>query len=128
MIASFGLTTTIRGQEIDVTLTKAQSVKIIQDLIACDYIQKEIKIILNTIKQKDVIIESKSMEVSDLSREIQKRDDVIDRINSEFELLQKMNQNLRIAFEKESRKRKANKWLYFGLGAAASFGLLQLSK
>jgi hypothetical protein len=121
VIGSGGLTTTIHAQEIDVTLTKSQSVKIIQDLIACDYIQKEVKIILNTLKTKDQMLAVRQLQIGEMSNEIDKRDDIIERLNNEYELKAQMNDNLQKQLLRSDRRRKANKWLYFGLGVGVGY-------
>ena len=118
--------TCTHAQEIDVRLTKSQSIKVIQDLIACDAVQREVKIILNTLQTKDQMLAVRQLQIGELNNEIEKRDDIISRMEYEFELKSKMNDNLQKQIIKLERTKKINKWFYFAAGLGTAIGLITL--
>ena len=117
MIASVSLTTAT-AQETDVRLTKAQSVKVIQDLIACDYIQKEVKIILNTLDQKDIMLVHRKEQIAELENEIQKRDHVMEKKSEHIEVCNQLNEVLGEQLRKARRQNR-----FFSLKSLARFSL-----
>ena len=74
------------------------------------------KILAKTIDQQYLMIDVAKDKVKDAEHEIQKRDDIIDRKDFEYEQLEQMNSQLKNDIKKERRKKAGNKWLYTGIG------------
>lgn len=119
MLCSVGSMSVTHGQEINIT--RLQAVKIIQDLIACDYIQKEVNILLNTIETKDNMLVIRKEQVNELSTQIEKRDTLIDVYANQIEVQQQMISNLSKQIDRLDRRRKVNKWVYFLAGAGVGY-------
>jgi hypothetical protein len=59
--------------------------------------------------------------VGELSNEVEKRDNLIDVYANQVEVQQEMISNLSKQIDRLDRRRKANKWLYFGLGVGVGY-------
>ena len=97
------------------------AVLLAQGLAKCDIVKKDNEILANTIDQQYVMMKKVTNEVKDCFREVQKRDDVIDRQELEKELLTDMNKELKADLRKTSRQLKWKKiegWgkFIFGVG------------
>jgi arginine deiminase len=104
--------------ETGVYLNRQITVQLVQGLINCDYGKKENELLTNTLEQKDVMITELGFLIKDAIRELEKRDDIISRNALTFDLMNELNQDLKDIIQKEKARKKANKWIYFGLGVA----------
>jgi arginine deiminase len=115
--------------ETGVYLNRQITVQLVQGLINCDYGKKENELLTNTLEQKDVMITELGFLIKDAIRELEKRDDIISRNALTFDLINELNQDLKDIIQKEKARKKANKWIYFGLGVAGGIvGYKYISK
>jgi arginine deiminase len=115
--------------ETGVYLNRQITVQLVQGLINCDYGKKENELLTNTLEQKDVMITELGFLIKDAIRELEKRDDIISRNALTFDLMNELNQDLKDIIQKEKARKKANKWIYFGLGVAGGIvGYKYISK
>ena len=80
------------------------SVVIGEALVACDFAFKKVDILVNTISSQDLMLEVAKDNLDDRDREIQKRDYIIARKDSEYKSLEDLNESLRQDLRKERRK------------------------
>jgi hypothetical protein len=116
-------------KETGVYLNRSVSVALVEGLIACDFAKKEVTILANTIDGKDVIIHDLKLQVEKGIFEVKKRDDLNDRNKLALELAEEINTDLSKALAKERKRKKMNKWLYFGAGVVGGVvGYKQITK
>lgn len=116
-------------KETGVYLSRKISVALVEGLIACDFAKKEVQIYANTIAGKDVIISDLRDQVQRSILEIQKRDDLNERNKLALELASETINDLSKALDKERKRKKLNKWFYFGAGVVGGVvGYKQLDK
>jgi len=112
------LSSSQNGQkETGVYLNRQITTQLISGLINCDYNKKENEILTNSLEQYEIITNHFRQLVKESIAEIQKRDDIIDK--QDFAMIQAETtiSDLKIALQKEIKRKKANKWIYLGLGA-----------
>ena len=116
-------------KETGVYLNRSVSVALVEGLIACDFAKKEVTILANTIDGKDVIIHDLKLQVEKGIFEVKKRDDLNDRNKLALELAEEINTDLSKALAKERKRKKMNKWFYFGAGVVGGIvGYKQITK
>jgi hypothetical protein len=86
---------TLLSQNRPIQLTEKQSREAIEYITACDFIQREVVLLRNTMRQNDVMLQDRKETEQKLLAELVKRDDVIARKDFEFDKLYQVNQNLR---------------------------------
>ena len=116
-------------KETGVYLNRSVSVALVEGLIACDFAKKEVTILANTIDGKDVIIHNLKLQVEKGIFEVKKRDDLNDRNKLALELAEEINTDLSKVLAKERKRKKMNKWFYFGAGVVGGIvGYKQITK
>jgi hypothetical protein len=69
------------------------------------------------LEQYEIITNHFRQLVKESIAEIQKRDDIIDKQDLAMIQAETTISDLKIALQKEIKRKKANKWIYLGLGA-----------
>jgi hypothetical protein len=116
-------------KETGVYLNRSVSVALVEGLIACDFAKKEVTILANTIDGKDVIIHDLKLQVEKGIFEVKKRDDLNERNKQALELAEEINTDLSKALAKERKRKRMNKWFYFGAGVVGGIvGYKQITK
>jgi hypothetical protein len=112
------LSSSQNGQkETGVYLNRQITTQLISGLINCDYNKKENEILTNSLEQYEIITNHFRQLVKESIAEIQKRDDIIDKQDLAMIQAETTISDLKIALQKEIKRKKANKWIYLGLGA-----------
>lgn len=112
------LSSSQNGQkEMGVYLNRQITTQLISGLINCDYNKKENEILTNSLEQYEIITNHFRQLVKESIAEIQKRDDIIDKQDLAMIQAETTISDLKIALQKEIKRKKANKWIYLGLGA-----------
>jgi hypothetical protein len=112
------LSSSQNGQkETGVYLNRQITTQLISGLINCDYNKKENEILTNSLQQYEIITNHFRQLVKESIAEIQKRDDIIDKQDLAIIQAETTISDLKIALQKEIKRKKANKWIYLGLGA-----------
>ena len=112
------LSSSQNGQkETGVYLNRQITTQLISGLINCDYNKKENEILTNSLEQYEIITNHFRQLVKESIAEIQKRDDIIDKQDLAMIQAETTINDLKIALQKEIKRKKANKWIYLGLGA-----------
>lgn len=83
---------------------REKSVVIGEALVVCDFAIKKVDILVNTISSQDLMLDVAKDKIEDREREIQKRDYIIERKDSEYKSLEDLNESLRQDLKKERRK------------------------
>jgi hypothetical protein len=104
-------------KETGVYLNRQITTQLISGLINCDYNKKENEILTNSLEQYEIITNHFRQLVKESIAEIQKRDDIIDKQDLAMIQAETTISDLKIALQKEIKRKKANKWIYLGLGA-----------
>ena len=110
-------------------LNRQITTQLISGLINCDYNQKENEILTNSLEQYEIITNHFRQLVKESIAEIQKRDDII--VKQDLAMLQAETtiSDLKTALQIEVKRKKANKWIYFGAGVVGGvIGYKQLMK
>jgi hypothetical protein len=87
----------------------------------CEAYEKKNKILLNTLENQKLLMDLAEEKIIKSIREVEKRDDVIDRKDSEFEMLQTLNADLKSELQKEKFKKSLNKYIYLGIGLVGGY-------
>jgi len=110
-------------------LNRQITTQLISGLINCDYNQKENEILTNSLEQYEIITNHFRQLVKESIAEIQKRDDIIAKQDLAMIQAEKTISDLKTALQKEVKRKKANKWIYFGAGVIGGvIGYKQLMK
>ena len=110
-------------------LNRQITTQLISGLINCDYNQKENEILTNSLEQYEIITNHFRQLVKESIAEIQKRDDIIAKQDLAMIQAEKTISDLKTALQKEVKRKKANKWIYFGVGVIGGvIGYKQLMK
>ena len=108
---------------------RQETVVIHEALVVCEFAIKKVEIYANTIGAKDVMINDLRDQVQRSILEIQKRDDLNDRNKLALDLASETINDLSKALDKERKRKKMNKWIYFGAGVVGGVvGYKQLNK
>ena len=89
--------------------------------MVCEAYEKKNKVLLNTIENQKLLMDLAEEKIIKSIREVEKRDHVINRKDSEFQILLDLNESLKKNVQIERRKKNANKLLYAGLGIGLGF-------
>jgi ABC-type multidrug transport system fused ATPase/permease subunit len=89
--------------------------------MVCEAYEKKNKVLVNSIENQKLLIDLAEEKIIKSIREVQKRDDVIERKDSEFEMLQTLNADLKSELQKEKFKKSLNKYIYLGIGLAGGY-------
>jgi ABC-type multidrug transport system fused ATPase/permease subunit len=89
--------------------------------MVCEAYEKKNKVLVNSIENQKLLIDLAEEKIIKSIREVQKRDDVIERKDSEFEMLQTLNAHLKSELQKEKFKKSLNKYIYLGIGLAGGY-------
>ena len=110
-------------------LNRQITTQLISGLINCDYNQKENEILTNSLEQYEIITNHFRQLVKESIAEIQKRDDIIAKQDLAMIQAETTISDLKTALQKEVKRKKANKWIYFGAGVVGGvIGYKQLVK
>jgi len=110
-------------------LNRQITTQLISGLINCDYNQKENEILTNSLEQYEIITNHFRQLVKESIAEIQKRDDIIAKQDLAMLQAETTISDLKTALQKEVKRKKANKWIYFGAGVVGGvIGYKQLVK
>ena len=116
-------------KETGIYLNRQITTQLISGLINCDYNQKENEILTNSLEQYEVITNHFRQLVKESIAEIQKRDDIIAKQDLAIQQAETTISDLKTALQKEIKRKKANKWIYFSAGVVGGvFGYKQLIK
>jgi len=124
------LSSSQNGQkETGIYLNRQITTQLISGLINCDYNQKENEILTNSLEQYEIITNHFRQLVKESIAEIQKRDDIIAKQDLAMLQAETTISDLKTALQKEVKRKKANKWIYFGCGIVGGvIGYKQLIK
>ena len=89
--------------------------------MVCDAAKKENQVLKEAVKNQELMMYLAKKRLERSNREVEKRDDVIDRKDSEFEMLQTLNADLKSELQKEKFKKSLNKYIYLGIGLAGGY-------
>jgi len=89
--------------------------------MVCEAYEKKNKVLLNTIENQKLLMDLAEEKIIKSIREVEKRDHVINRKDSEFEMLQTLNADLKSELQKEKFKKSLNKYIYLGIGLAGGY-------
>jgi len=89
--------------------------------MVCDAAKKENQVLKDAVKNQELMMYLAKKRLEESNREVQKREDVIDRKDSEFEMLQTLNAHLKSELQKEKFKKSLNKYIYLGIGLAGGY-------
>ena len=110
-------------------LNRQITTQLISGLINCDYNQKENEILTNSLEQYEIITNHFRQLVKESIAEIQKRDDIIAKQDLAMLQAETTISDLKTALQMEVKRKKANKWIYFGAGVVGGvIGYKQLMK
>ena len=110
-------------------LNRQITTQLISGLINCDYNQKENEILTNSLEQYEIITNHFRQLVKESIAEIQKRDDIIAKQDLAMLQAETTISDLKTALQKEVKRKKANKWIYFGAGVVGGvIAIKQLQK
>lgn len=116
-------------KETGVYLNRELSVALVNGLIACDFAKKEVEILVNTIESKDLFIQDLKLQVEKGIFEIKKRDQLNELNKQALQLAEEINTDLSKALSKERKRKRMNKWFYFGIGVVGGvLGVKQLQR
>lgn len=97
----------------------------VKGLIACDVIKHDNQILANTIDQQYFMLDIAKQQNAECLNEVQKRDDIIERQNREFEMSERLNDELKKTNSLLRRKLKSRKIMtYAGILIGAGGGIL----
>jgi len=113
-LKSFSQTDTVR-------ISRFQALATIHELLACDLTKREVKILDLTLKQQVIMLEVKKDEITDLYREIQKRDHLLELKSLQIDQSKELNDLFRKELQKEKFKKSLNKYIYLGIGLAGGY-------
>ncbi len=124
------LSSSQNGQkETGIYLNRQITTQLISGLINCDYNKKENEILTNSLEQYEIITNHFRQLVKESIAEIQKRDDIIAKQDLAMVQAETTINDLKTALQKEVKRKKANKWIYFGAGVVGGvFAIKQLQK
>ena len=80
------------------------SVALVKGLKACDVIRQDNQILANTIDSQYLMLDLAKDRIEDCIREVEKRDYIIERKDSEYKSLEELNESLRQDLRKERRR------------------------
>ena len=116
-------------KETGIYLNRQITTQLISGLINCDYNQKENEILTNSLEQYEIITNHFRQLVKESIAEIQKRDDIIAKQDLAMLQAETTISDLKTALQKEVKRKKANKWIYFGAGVVGGvIAIKQLQK
>lgn len=95
-------------------------------LIECQYTEGELDLIKQMLQQSGVQQDLQDRIINSLSQENKSLRNAVSNYNDIMEVMYQKEAELIKIIQKESRKRKANKWLYFAFGVGAMFGASQI--
>lgn len=95
-------------------------------LIECQYTEGELELIKQMLQQSGVQQDLQDRIINSLSQENKSLRNAVSNYTDIMNVMYQKEAELIKIIQKESRKRKANKWLYFALGAGAMFGASQI--
>ena len=110
---------------------REKSVVIGEALVVCDFAMKKVDIFANTIKSQDLMLDVAKDKINEAIREIEKRDDLIFRLNNEFKMSQEINSNQSKTINQLERKIVFGKWKVTGgvvVGIGIGYGIFKLLK
>lgn len=100
-----------------------------QGLVKCDIIKKDNAILANTIDSQYLMLNVAKDKINEGIREIEKRDDLIFRLNNEFKMAQEINSNQSKTINQLERKIVFGKWKVGGgvvIGIGIGYGIFKL--